>query len=313
MSDSSRIPLEIIDDLRAAVRLEWWNIGWTISIVVVMGLVMGGSQTMKTAWVEDTLGFIPPIVFIVATKFEGKPPTRRFPFGFIGVNSLSFLIAAVALTAVGALLLWDSAMTLIHREHPTVASINLFGQDLWLGWLMLAAQVYSIIPPFVIGRKELPLLKRLQDKVLHTDAMMNKANWMTGVAGLAGVIGLGLGWWWADSVAAALISIDIINDGIRALRVATAEEVDGAPRVLGGTKPDPEAQKLADKLDRQYPGADIRMRQTGRYIHVEVCGVAPDREQGLKALWPGDPKRAWRLAELSFVPPEKNRRDRGSA
>lgn len=298
------VPAELREPMRRAVRLEWWNIAFTISIVIVMGLVLGNSQTMKTAWVEDTLGLIPPIVFLVAVHFEKKGASRDFPFGFARVHSLAFLIAAVALAGVGAMLLWDSASTLAAREHATVASIHLFGRDIWLGWLMLAAQVYSIIPPLIIGRLEMPLAKQMQDEVLFTDSKMNKANWQTGAAGLAGVIGLGLGWWWADSLAAAFISVGIIADGWRALRIATAELTDGVPRELGSTRPDPEAERLIEKLEARYPGARIRLRETGRYIHAEVGGVDPEARCNLKALWPGEPERSWRLAQLAFVPPD---------
>lgn len=37
----------------------------------------------------------------------------------------------------------------------------------------------------------------MHDKVLHADAKMNKADWMTAAAALVGVLGIGLGWWWA--------------------------------------------------------------------------------------------------------------------
>lgn len=303
MKDDGVVPPELRAPMARAVRLEWWNIGFTISIITVMGLVLGNSQTMKTAWIEDSLGLIPPIVFLVAVHFEKKGATRDFPFGFDRVHGLAFLIAAVALAGVGAMLLWDAGKTLVAREHATVASIHILGRDIWLGWLMLAAQVYSIIPPLIIGLKEMPLARQMQDEVLFTDSKMNKANWQTGAAGLAGVIGLGLGWWWADSVAAAFISVGIISDGWRALRIATAELADGVPRALGSTGPDPEAELLVEKLQAQYPGADVRLRETGRYIQAEVCGVDPDVRQNLRALWPGEPERAWRLAQLAFVPP----------
>jgi cobalt-zinc-cadmium efflux system protein len=298
------IPPELRDDIKRAIRLEYWNVGWTISIVVVMGLVLGSSQTMKTAWVEDTLGLIPPIVFLIAVRFEARGATDNFHFGYHRAHSFAFLIAALALAAVGALLLWDSVHTLAAREHATVGAVHIFGRDIWLGWLMIAAQLYSIVPPFIIGRMELPLAERLKDEVLFTDAHMNKANWMTGVAGLFGIVGLGLGWWWADSAAAAVIALDIILDGWRALKVATAELIDGVPRALGSMKPDAEAAKLLRKLRKQYPDADVRLRETGRYIHAEVCGVRPDEAQDLKALWPGLKGRSWRLAQLSFVPPD---------
>ncbi|HEV2867006.1 MAG TPA: cobalt transporter, partial [Allosphingosinicella sp.] len=178
-------------------------------------------------------------------------------------------------------------------------------------WLMIAAQIYSIIPPLVIGRLELPLAKRLHDEVLFTDAKMNKANWQTGTAGLAGVIGLGLGYWWADSAAAAFISVGIIHDGWLALRVATAELIDGSPRQLGSIAADREAGMLYEALKTRYPDAEIRLRETGRYIHAEVCGVEPERVQDLASLWPGDEARSWRLAQIGFVPPEKEAKKSG--
>jgi cobalt-zinc-cadmium efflux system protein len=290
--------------LARAVRLEWWNLGWTASIVLVIGMVLGQSQTMKTAWIEDTLGLVPPVMFLLAAYAERHwPRSARFPFGFCRVNGLGFFVAAVALVSVGALLLFDALRTLWMAEHATVGSVRLFGQDVWLGWLMLAAQLYALVPPMLIGRRELPLAERLNDKLLHTDALMNKANWLTGAAGLFGVIGLGLGWWWADSLAAAIISVDILNDGSKALRSATAELIDGAPRRLDGTAVADEVNQLHAALDRRFPGATIRIRETGRRIHAEVHGVrSPEPPLDLDALWPGAPDRAWRLQQVAFVP-----------
>lgn len=306
MTALSHLPEEVRVALRRAERLEYWNIFWTVTIVAFMGAVMGQSQTMKTAWVEDTLGLVPPIAFLVAARMERKGGrSRRYPFGFDRVNGLGFFLAAVALAATGTLLLWDSVSTLVSAEHATVGSVVLFGHEIWLGWLMIAAQLYSLIPPLIIGRKELPLSETLSDKLLHTDAMMNKANWMTGAAGLAGVIGLGMGWWWADSAAAAFISFDIIHDGIKAMRSSTAELVDGTPRGLSSPEIADDAKRLMALLSERYPGAEIRLRETGRLIHAEVLGQHPpegsfDRE----AHWKGDPERLWRLSQVSFVPPD---------
>ncbi|CAM8644150.1 MULTISPECIES: cation transporter [Sphingobium] len=307
MTSADDLPDDIVKTLRQAERLEYRNIFWTISVVAVMGLTMGQSQTMKTAWIEDTLGLVPPIAFLVAARMERRGHrSARFPFGFERVNGLGFFLAAVALAATGALLLWDSVMTLARAEHATVASVRLFGRDIWLGWLMLGAQLYSLIPPLIIGRKELPLAEKLSDKLLHTDALMNKANWLTGAAGIAGVIGLGLGWWWADSLAAAIISLDIISDGVKALRSSTAELIDGAPRALSSPALSPDAQALGQRLEARYPGATVRLRETGRLIRAEVHGHAVPQEPLDHAdHWPAEEERLWRLAQLSFVPPRR--------
>lgn len=292
-------------DLRRAVRLEYWTLGWMGSVVVVMGLVMGSSQAMRTAWVEDLLSLIPAIVFLVSLHFERKGPTRRYPYGFHRVNSLAFVISAVTLTAVGALLLIESAMALLKQEHPTVPPVTLFGEDIWMGWLMIAALLYSVVPPVILGRLKLPLAERLYDQVLHTDAMMQKADWMTGLAGVAGVLGLGFGLWWADAVAAGIISFSILQDGIKALMSSTAELVDGAPRAVDSSKIARDARELHDALAARYPGATIRIRETGRFMHAQVCGLLPEEDEvDLAELWPGDPECGWRFAQLSFVPPE---------
>ena len=301
---SDRIPAEIREDWKRARRLAWWTVGWMVSIVVVMGLTMGSSQAMKTAWIEDVLSIVPAIVFLISTQLELKAPTRRFPYGFHRVHSLAFLISAVALTAVGATLLIESATTLLMREHATVPPVQLFGENIWLGWLMIGALVYSVVPPFILGRMKLPLSKRLQDAVLFTDAEAQKADWMTGLAGVAGVLGIGLGQWWADAAAAGIIAFSILRDGIGALRTATAELIDGLPRRLGRSEVAPDAEQLLQHLKAHYPGDDVRLRETGRYIHAQVYGVEPEHSVDLKALWPGPAERSWRFAQLSFVPVE---------
>lgn len=309
---SEGFPPRIRAELAAATRLEWWTLAWMSSVVVVMAAAAGSSQAMRTAWIEDVLSLVPAIVFLIVRRIERRPPTRRFPYGFDRVNSLAFLISAVALVSVGAVLAGQSALSLIRAEHPTIAPITLFGVTLWQGWVMIAALGYSVIPPVLLGRAKLPHARRLQDKVLHTDAMMQKADWQTGLAGIVGIIGVGFGLWWADAAAAVLISVSILNDGIRALGISASELIDGAPRDLDANRIDDEADALMAVLARRYPGTAIRIRETGRFLHAEVAGQGDAGPVDLGALWPGDPDRAWRFAQLSFVPPGEDAAGRGA-
>jgi cation diffusion facilitator family transporter len=305
---SRPVPKEIEADLSRARRLAWWTLAWMASIVVVMWLVMGSSQAMKTAFVEDLLSMVPAIVLLIALRFERKSATPFYSFGFDRVHSLSFLVAAVALSGMGALLLFEAVKTLIAAEHVTVEPVMLFGEQVWLGWLMIAALLYSVVPPFILGRMKLPVAERLHDEVLHTDAMMQKADWMTGLAGVAGVIGLGFGLWWADAVAAGVIAFSILHDGITALRIAAAELADGTPRALGKDEIAKDAAALIAALEERYPGGEVRLRESGRYLLAQVRGVSPDGQVDLAGLWPCEPERSWRFAELSFVPPGEVRR-----
>jgi divalent metal cation (Fe/Co/Zn/Cd) transporter len=295
-------PKEIRTAMQAARRLEWWNIGWTITYVAAIGLAMGSSQAMKTAWVEDLLGLIPPVVFLVSERYERRGSNRRFHYGYDRVNGLGFLIAAVALTAVGLLLLKDSLSALITQQHVTVGTVRIWGHDVWLGWFMLAAQAYATIPPLIIGSKELPLARELRDKLIHTDALMNKANWQTGIAGFVGIAMLGFGLWWADSVAAIIIAGSIILDGWRALKIATSELVDGIPYELGEGKLAKDAAGIEKALRKAFPGAEIKLRETGRYIRAEVVGATPPKDFSIETLGIEGLECRWRLDSVAFRP-----------
>jgi divalent metal cation (Fe/Co/Zn/Cd) transporter len=302
MSERKGHPKEIRKDIASAQRLEWWNIFWTCTYVVALGLAMGSSQAMKTAWIEDILGLIPPVAFLIAIRFEARAADRRFHYGYDRVNGLGFMIAAVALAAVGLFLLKDAVTALLAQEHVTVGTTRIWGRDVWLGWFMLAAQAYACIPPFIIGRMELPLAERLRDKLIHTDALMNKANWQTGVAGFLGVAGLGFGLWWADAVAAAIISASIIWDGWKALRIATSELADGVPCALGDSNLSEDAQAVAKALEARFPKARILMRETGRYIRAEVVGASPPRGFDPDTFEIEGLEDRWRLDSIAFRP-----------
>ena len=299
--ESPHNPPEIRAALRRAVRLEWWTIGSMTAVIAIIGLAMGGSQAMRTAWVEDILTLLPPIAFLLAQRLEKKPPSIKYPHGFARAHSLAFFVSATALTLMGLLLLYEAAATLIRRDHPTIGSWNLLGTEVWQGWVMIAALGVSVVPPVILGRLKKPVAETLRDEVIHTDAMMNKADWQTGGAGMVGLLGVAWGWWWADALAAGFIAFSILHDGIRSFGIAIAELVDGAPRKLGTLEVDPLVDRLTAALRARYPGAAVRTRETGRYVHVLVEPEdAPDLPAELAREIAG-PEDAWRVLDLSVA------------
>ncbi|MFU1477730.1 cation transporter [Roseovarius sp. C7] len=304
MTHRPELPPDVQQSLDRAKRLEWWTLGWLASIVAVMAFAMGSSQAMQAAWIEDMLSLLPPILFLVAAHFEGKPASAAYPFGLDRLGSLCFLLAAAALTIMGGYLIYDAIHILATQEHPTIGSVSIFGHETWLGWLMIAALAYSVIPPVILGRKKRKLAPVLMDKVLYTDAEMNAADWKTGLAGIIGVLGIGLGFWWADALAAGIIGADILRDGLRALRISVAELLDGAPRKLSS----PEISQAVDDLRTTVPGdRPVRVRETGRYLHVEIAEdteVTPSDDFRQKALG----EQGWRVINVTGPAPPETRK-----
>lgn len=281
--DSYELPPEQKQQLARARKLAWASIFFLGTITVVMVLTMGSSQAMKTAWVEDIWSMIPPIVFLVATKVSDRRPSDRYPYGFRRAPSIAFISAATAVLLLGIYMLYDSGMSLYHMEHPTIGMRNLFGTQIWSGWLMIAALVYSAIPPVVLGRMKLKMAQKLHAKTLHADATMNKADWATAAAAIIGLLGVGLGWWWADALAAGLIALDITRDGFTNVHQALTDLLDQRPTEVDAGKPDPISGQLRQAME-QVPWVQqvtVRLRDEG----MLVCGeIFVEPAPGISAL-----------------------------
>ena len=282
MKEKFEFPPELNKKFLKAKKLEWITIGYLITAALLMMLTMGNSQTMKTAWFEDVLSLTPSISFLIASKFYLKPRNRDFPFGYHRVVSIAYLCSALSLFTVGAYLFADSAMKLIKAEHPSIGTVVLFGKQVWLGYIMMAALVYGSIPPIFLGIKKLPLARELHEKNLYTDAQMNKADWMTGAAGIIGIAGIGLGWWWSDAAAAIIISFDIIHDGSRNLKQAVFDLMNQIPKTADNKKDDPLLKEIKNLLDKEewIKESKIRVREEG-HIYFGEAFVIPKNERDL--------------------------------
>jgi cobalt-zinc-cadmium efflux system protein len=295
-----KLPKQVEAAMKRAVRLAWASIVLLISIILAMAVVMGGSQALQTAWVEDMLSLLPPIVFLIALKLEQKPATEKFPFGFYRANSLAFLIAAGALTTMGAVLLYEAASTLIKQKHPTIGSFQLFGREIWLGWAMIAVLVYSVVPPVILGQLKKPVAAKIADKVLHTDALMNAADWHTGLAGILGIIGVGFGLWWADAVAAGFISISILINGVKSMGTSVVELIDGAPRQIDNARIDPLVNRITAQLRAEHGDVNVQVRETGRYMRAIFEPTDRPHVSGERAKALIGEDDAWRLIEVAM-------------
>jgi cation diffusion facilitator family transporter len=261
-----------------AVRLEWITLAYLVSAVVAMYFTLGSSQAMKGAWLEDLLSLAPPIAFLVAARVRSKRPNRAFPYGYHRAVEIAYLVAALALLTMGLYLIVDSVLKLLHGDHPPIGMVELFDWQVWLGWLMIAALVYSAIPAAILGRMKTQLAADLHDKVLYADARMNRADWMTATAALVGVVGIGFGVWWLDAVAAIVIGLDIAHDGITYTSAAAKDILDGRPRRDDEKGVHPLVAEVRDTVaDLDWvEQAAIRMRELGHVIAVEVLAVPRD-------------------------------------
>ncbi|WP_084398029.1 cation diffusion facilitator family transporter [Henriciella aquimarina] len=260
-------PERLQPERRKAILLEWITFAYLLSVVGVMYLVMGASQAMKAAWLEDSLSLIPPLSFLIAIRLVHKAPSKIFPFGFHRASSIAYLAGSLALFLMGAYLMYDSSMALLKQEKPTIPTVHMFGTTVWMGWIMIAVLTWSGLPAAILGRMKLPLARKLNDKALYADAAMNSADWQTAAAAIVGILGIGLGFWWADAVAALFISFSIIHDGFSNLKDSGAQLLDRTPEPLGSNG-EKLRQAICDRLNALdwIEAADVRLREVGHLV-----------------------------------------------
>jgi cation diffusion facilitator family transporter len=295
--------------MRRAVRLEWISLVYLSSAAAAVYLTMGASQAMRAAFLATLLSLIPPTAFLLAGRYRERPPNRMFPYGHHRSTAIAFLVAALALFGMGVFLLGESTVRLIRAERPSIGTIEVLGHQLWLGWTMLVALAYNGIPVSIIGRMKIPLGKALHDKVLVADAHMNKADWRDAAAAAIGVVGVGLGAWWTDSFAATVISLGIVKDGVRSLRLVVSDLMDKAPTSVEGDRLDPLPARVESEL-RKLPwvaDARVRFREEGHVYFGEALVVPSDHRglvqkihRALQDLQAMD----WRLHDLVIMPVE---------
>ena len=303
------LPKELQKALSKAKKLEWLTVAYLVSVIIIMYLTLGSSQAMKSAWLEDVLSLVPSAAFLISTRINTKKANNKFRYGYHRVFSISFLAGAVALLGMGLFLVYDSSLSLIHAEHPTIGSKMFYGHRVWMGWVMLLALLYSAIPAMILGFKKLPLSKKLHNKLLYTDASAQKADYMTALAAIVGILAVGAGYWWADAVAALFISFSVLKDGITRTKVAALDLMDRYPEHIENDKEDELVEEVKQAVSK-WPWVrevEVRFREAGQIYFGQVVVVPSDNfsikdiEEGYEKIR----KMHWKIYDVSIDPVEE--------
>jgi divalent metal cation (Fe/Co/Zn/Cd) transporter len=268
--------------LKKAVRLEIVTVLYICSSATLLYLTMGGSQAMRTSFFEDVISLVPSLAFLVCSRIARRPPSRNFPYGFHGAVSIGYLVASLALVAMGGFLLVESLLKVLNGERTTIGGMHLFGETVWAGWPMFLAIAYTAIPSVILGHFKLKLAPKIHDKILYADSEMMKADWKAELATATGVAGVGFGYWWVDPLAAAIVSLDILKDGIVNVGVVVGDLIQRRPRKTDRSGEETLPEELRRRIEALdwVEAAQVRLRESGHVFFGEVF-VKPRLGDGL--------------------------------
>ncbi|MDD3178995.1 MAG: cation transporter [Opitutaceae bacterium] len=187
-------------DIRRGRVLEYFTLGWNVLEAVV---------AMGAGWLAGSVALIGFGLDSVIESLSGATLLWRLQAGHRGTQrerqaeklvGVSFFLLAAYVAGEAGAALWQ-------RESPETSLVG-----------MALAGASLIVMPW-LAREKRRVAARLDSRALVADSKQTDlCAWLSAIllAGLA--LNTGLGWWWADPVAALVMVPIIVREGVVALR-----------------------------------------------------------------------------------------------
>ncbi|OBH26745.1 cation transporter [Mycobacterium sp. E342] len=257
---AASFPLDTVTDDAAerrqanrAVAVSAVGLALTGLIELAIALLSGSVALLGDA-LHNLSDVSTSVLVFVGFRASRKVPTERYPYGYERAEDLA---------GIGvALVIWGSAAV---AAYESINKLLRHGGTGYLGW-GIAAAIVGIAGNQLVARYKLVVGRRIRSATMVADAKHSWLDALSSAGAMLGLIGVALGWGWADAVAGIVVTGFICHVGWE----VTA---DIAHRLLDGV--DPEIVTTAEAVAAAVPGvthAHARARWTGRTLRVEVEG-----------------------------------------
>jgi len=189
--------------LRRGRSLEIFTVLWNSAegiVSVVLGLLAGSIALIGfgvDSFIETSSGFI----------LLWRLRTSRDPDKDLAAEATALRLVGVSLLALTAYIIYDTAGALIRHEVPEASIPGIF------------LAVLSLVVMPLLARQKRRIATDLGSRALDADALQTTICMYLSVILLAGLLLNALwGWWWADPVAALIMTPIIAKEGVEAVR-----------------------------------------------------------------------------------------------
>ena len=231
-----------------------------LSIFKLCAGIFGNSAAMIADAVHSFTDLVSTVVAMIGVKLAGQQPDKEHPYGHERFECVATLILATLISIVGIGIGWAGVQMIIS------------GQFNEIGVPSLLAMVAAIVS---IGVKEgvywymRSVAKRIDSSALMADAVHSRADGLSSVGSLIGIIGARIGFPVLDSVAAIVICIFI-------LKTAFSIFIDAIGRLTDRACDEKTIKEIRNIILSQndVEGIDqLKTRIAGNrvYVDVEIC------------------------------------------
>lgn len=195
-------PAPRADSIQRALCLEYLTVTWNLieGVVAVTAAIVAGSVAILGFGIDSFVECLSAAVMI--WRLRAERDHRLSGERIEALEHRARRLVAASLFLLASYVAFDAAQTLWSGERPAFSLV---------GVVLLAL---SIAVMLWLARAKQRVATELGSKAMSADAFQTTACWWLSIAALLGVGLNGLfGWWWADPVAAIVISVLIAREG----------------------------------------------------------------------------------------------------
>ncbi len=233
--------------------------GLTIAKAAV-GYATGSLAILSEAG-HSLIDFGATVMTYIAVRVSGRPADEQHPYGHGKIESISALAETALLFLLSGIVVWEAARRLLaHDGHLVEATAWAFG-----------VIMVSIVVDFVRSRALSRTARQTSSHALEADALHFSSDLWSSLAVLIGLVGVRLGFWWADSAAALAVAVLVCVAGWRLGRRTIDTLIDVAPEGAART-----ITAIAAKVAGVVKVERVRARAVGETTFIDL-GVAVSR------------------------------------
>jgi len=228
-----------------------------LSIFKLVAGIFGNSAAMVADAVHSITDLFSTVIAMIGIKIAGQKPDKKHPYGHEKFEAIATLILAALISVVGVGIGWAGVQMIISGEY------NEIGVP---GVLALVAAIVSICVKEGVYWYMRAVAKKIDSSALMADAVHSRADGLSSIGSLIGILGARIGFPILDSVAAIVICLFI-------LKTAFGIFMDAIGRLTDRACDDKTVEAMRNVILAQESEAgidELRTRLAGSRIYVDV-------------------------------------------
>ena len=234
-------------------------VGSVVDGLLALGKLTGGIVAQSQALIADGIHSVSDLVtdflVILAARHSSQEADSEHPYGHGRIQAIATALLAVSLAAIALGIAWDA-----------LSRLRGSGELMAPGWLAVAVAAISVVAKEAVYQYTIRVGRKLDSGLLQANAWHSRTDAFSSLIVIAGVLGVMLGFPWADAIGAVGVAVIILYAAFRIGRDAFDELID--------TGLDPNTLTLMREAILSVPGVidvhELRTRRMGSQLLADM-------------------------------------------